>query len=394
MIFASTIGQIFQPFFRAMAEVLSFFYSLEPNYALAITLLTLAVMVITAPLTVKSTRSMVAMQRLAPELKKIQQKYKGDRQQLNEEMMKLYRENNVSPAGGCLPMIIQIPVFIVLYDLIRGLTNTVKVHGRIVPAPRYIGHETLLYQNLIHSGGKMLSFGVNLATSVLAHHASIASALPYWGLLIAAIAFQYLQINQINRRNPQMAQANPQAQMLQKYMPILFAVFYLYFPAGVTVYFIVSSLSRIAIQEVLFRSGMIPAGAAGATDVAGARAAVAKKRPSLFDKFAELQKRMVPQPPPPPTPPPRRVGGAGSKPPAVGGSGARGVATGGATGGKVRPGVSPRAPGGNGAPGRPVGGDGAAARSRAAGASRSRPEATAGHPRSKDKRERRERKAR
>jgi YidC/Oxa1 family membrane protein insertase len=308
MILASTIGQIFQPLFRIMAEILSFFYALVPNYAVAITLLTLAVMAVTAPLTVKSTRSMVAMQRLAPELKKLQQKYKGDRQQLNEEMMKLYREHNVSPAGGCLPMIIQIPVFIILYDVIRGLTNTIRVRGRVVPAPRYIAHSTLLYHNLLHAGGKMESFGINLAVSVLAHHASLTSALPYWGLLLAAIAFQYLQINQINRRNPQLAQANPQAQMMQKYMPILFAVFYLYFPAGVTVYFVVSSLSRIAIQEVLFRTGLIPSGTGPVT-----RTQAKKRRPSLFEKLADMQKRITPQPPPPPTPPVRRPPRGGTR---------------------------------------------------------------------------------
>ncbi|HAM01811.1 MAG TPA: membrane protein insertase YidC, partial [Acidimicrobiaceae bacterium] len=86
-VFASTLGQIFQPLFQAMAWLIAFFYALVPNFAIAIALLTVVVMIVTAPLTIKSTRSMVAMQRLSPELKKLQQKYKGDRQKLNEEMM-------------------------------------------------------------------------------------------------------------------------------------------------------------------------------------------------------------------------------------------------------------------------------------------------------------------
>ena len=84
-------------------------------------------MIVTAPLTVKSTKSMVAMQRVSPEMKKLQQKYKGDRQTLNEEMMKLYKEHGVNPAGGCLPMFAQFPVFIILYGVIQGLANTAKV---------------------------------------------------------------------------------------------------------------------------------------------------------------------------------------------------------------------------------------------------------------------------
>jgi YidC/Oxa1 family membrane protein insertase len=96
-----------------MGTLIAFFYALIPNYAIAIALLTVVVMIVTAPLTVKSTKSMVAMQRVRPEMKKLQQKYKGDRQTLNEEMMKLYKEHGVNPAGGCLPMIAQFPVFII-----------------------------------------------------------------------------------------------------------------------------------------------------------------------------------------------------------------------------------------------------------------------------------------
>ena len=120
---ASTIGQIFQPLYELLAAIIAFFYSLIPNFAVAIALLTVVVMIVTAPLTVKSTRSTIEMQRLAPELKKIQAKYKGDRVTLNEEMMKLYKEHGINPAGGCLPMLIQLPVFVVLYGVIRGLTE-------------------------------------------------------------------------------------------------------------------------------------------------------------------------------------------------------------------------------------------------------------------------------
>src|SRR5262249_59478263 len=77
------------------------------------------------PLTGKSSRSMLAMQRLQPEIKKLQAKHKGDRQKLNEEMMKLYQENKVNPLGGCLPLVVQFPVFIALFHVLRSTAATV-----------------------------------------------------------------------------------------------------------------------------------------------------------------------------------------------------------------------------------------------------------------------------
>ena len=101
--------------FDGIASALSFFYDITSSYGGAIILLTLAVMVIVTPLTLKSTRSMIAMQQLQPELRKLQVKYKDDRQKLNEEMMAFYKEHNINPMGGCLPLLVQMPVFIVLY---------------------------------------------------------------------------------------------------------------------------------------------------------------------------------------------------------------------------------------------------------------------------------------
>ena len=123
----SSVGQIFQPILKLFASILAFIYAVIPNYAIAISILTIIIMGALTPLTVKSTKSMIAMQRVQPEIKKLQQKYKGaeNRAQLNEELMRLYKEEKVNPAGGCLPMFIQFPFLIILYDVIRGITNTV-----------------------------------------------------------------------------------------------------------------------------------------------------------------------------------------------------------------------------------------------------------------------------
>src|SRR5947199_8408620 len=125
-------------FFAPLAEALAFFYQLVPNYGIAIAMLTLAVMIVLTPLTLKGTRSMMVLQALQPEMKKIQAQYKDDRQKLNEELLKFYKENNINPLGGCLPLLIQLPVFIILYNVLRGLTrNTVVVaDGRQVFDPK------------------------------------------------------------------------------------------------------------------------------------------------------------------------------------------------------------------------------------------------------------------
>ena len=82
-------------------------------------------MLITAPLVLKSTKGMLEMQKLQPEMKKLQNQYRGDRQKLNEEMMKLYQEHKVNPLASCFPLLLQMPVFIIMFRVLHGLTTTV-----------------------------------------------------------------------------------------------------------------------------------------------------------------------------------------------------------------------------------------------------------------------------
>jgi YidC/Oxa1 family membrane protein insertase len=159
------IGKIFQPVLDAVGGVLAFFYSIIPNYPIDVALLTIVIMALLTPLTVKSTKNMAAMQALGPEMKKLQQKYKGaeNRAQRNEEMMKLYKEHNVNPASGCLPMLLQMPAFFVLYSVVRGITNTVTVAAhtvtkggltvdipaKVTAVPRYIPKDSKMYHNIV-----------------------------------------------------------------------------------------------------------------------------------------------------------------------------------------------------------------------------------------------------
>ena len=119
--------------FDLFATILAWFYAITHNYALAIALLTLCVMVVLTPLTLKGTKSMLQLQKLQPEIKRLQAEHKGDRQKLNEEMMALYKENRINPLSGCLPLLLQAPVFIILYRVLHGLTRhcpTRRRHGQ------------------------------------------------------------------------------------------------------------------------------------------------------------------------------------------------------------------------------------------------------------------------
>jgi YidC/Oxa1 family membrane protein insertase len=162
----------------------------------------------------------------------------------------LYRKHGVQPVSGCLPALLQLPVFVVLYGVIRGLTHTVD-HGRVA-APLYVSHSAQLAKSIHAHPGQMHAFGINLAASLFSAHASWMAYVPYAALVLVAIGMQYLQTRQGNRQGPTRT-SDPQLLALQRYIPFVFAVIYVRFPAGVNIYFVVSAACRIAIQEVALR---------------------------------------------------------------------------------------------------------------------------------------------
>lgn len=257
--FTHTIGNFFQPVFHLFGWLLAFFYQIIPNYAVAITLLTVVIMGVLTPFTVKSTRSMIAMQRVQPELKKLQQKYKGaeNRQLLNEEMMKLYKEEGVNPLGGCLPVLLQAPFLFMLYSVIKGLANKVMIHGHLVTLPRYIPASSKMYKSLVHSGGQINAFGMDLNLKLFSPHSSFFTQLPFAVFVLGAVGLQYFQMAQLNNRNRKIGTPMPaQQQAMQRFLPLIFAFFYMAIPAAVVLYMIVSTAIRIITQDVLFRTGV------------------------------------------------------------------------------------------------------------------------------------------
>jgi YidC/Oxa1 family membrane protein insertase len=269
--------------FGILARLLEILYSIWPSYGGSIILFTVVIMLVLAPLTFKSTRSMLAMQALQPEMKKLQNRYKDDRQKLNEEMMKFYKENKISPLGGCLPMLIQFPVFFILYAVLLGLTKrgpfggdlghsvacTVQqANGAVGDActavgnyanagffhPAYLKHSSDLYQSL-SATRVMNSFGLDLSQSAWSEFTNgLIHALPYLIMVLVVMGLTYLQQQQIQSRQPKNADQNPTQQMMLKVMPIAMGFIYIIIPAGVVIYFLVSSVFRIGQQAMVTRT--------------------------------------------------------------------------------------------------------------------------------------------
>jgi len=163
--------------------------------------------------------------------------------------------------------------------------------------PRYINEKALIYHDLVVAHGQMEAFGLNLSEKAIGHHGSFVDALPYFALVALSIGLQFLQMRQLNSRNPQYAQSNPQAAAMQKYLPFIFGAIYLTIAAGVNIYFIVSSLCRIGIQEGVFRSGVLDKARAPTVEVlpgnvSGAKASAPKRR-TIMDRLADMQSQAL-----------------------------------------------------------------------------------------------------
>ncbi len=231
---------------------LSFFYSLLPNYGLAIILLTVSVSLLLFPLTLKQTRSMKAMQEIQPEVKKIQKELKGDREELNKQLMALYKEKGVNPAAGCLPLLAQLPIWFALFRVLRigvddsglALTSDAIPDGELADA-LIAGKTSFLSMDLLTSPGSAFAEGA-------------VDAIPYVILVVFVIVTGYYQQWQMTRRRTDDQEQSPQQQSMQtvmKIMPLFLGFISWTFPSGLVLYFGASALFRIGQQSVILRIG-------------------------------------------------------------------------------------------------------------------------------------------
>lgn len=235
--------------FQAAGWLISTFYAWTHNYAIAIALVAVVIMMLVLPLTLKSTKGMLEMQRLQPEMRRLQQQHRGDRQKLNEEMMKLYQEHKVNPLASCLPLLVQMPVFFIMFRVLHGLTE-IGADGTF--DPQYISKTSELYVSLDNKN-EMLAFGLDLAlrpADVIRDDP--AKGLIYAGLVLLLGALYFVQQRMVASRTTS-ASMSPTQQKVMQYLPVFFAVFQLFFPVGLVIYYISQTVIRIGQQAYITR---------------------------------------------------------------------------------------------------------------------------------------------
>ncbi len=253
--------------FEIPAGLLAWFYSLTHNYVIAIALIAVVVMAITTPLTLKSTKGMLEMQRLAPEMRKLQNEYRNDRTKLNEEMMKLYQEHKVNPAASCLPIAAQMPIFLVMFRILRGLVYRPSEANKAGPIseatlraidgthdsmqgfiPRFLSIDSELYQSL-YDKTTMPSFGLDLDLSAAqALSQGLGKGFVYAMLVVLLGALYFGQQKMVAARATISPSMSPTQQKLMQYLPVFFAVFQIFFLSALVVYYIFQTLLRILQQ--------------------------------------------------------------------------------------------------------------------------------------------------
>jgi YidC/Oxa1 family membrane protein insertase len=216
--------QILNPLTSVLHTILQFFYGYTHNWGWAIVLLTILVRIVLIPLTYRQFKSMRGMQQLQPQIKALQEKYKGNRELLNQKMMEFYKENQVNPMGSCLPLVLQMPVFFALFYALNPKRNT----GLFV--------ENLSWLWIRDWGPGQPGW---LARDITKFDLI---------LLIIYVASQFLSSLQTTSKDPTQ-------RMMMMSMPVVIGVVMYVgrWPAGLFIYWVTSNLWTIAQQYVITR---------------------------------------------------------------------------------------------------------------------------------------------
>jgi YidC/Oxa1 family membrane protein insertase len=264
-IFANIIQEAFSPLITLFEAVLVFVHDhiVATSWGLAIVGLTIIVRAVMVPLTLRQFRSMQKMQVLAPQLKEIQAKYKEDKQRQNEEVMKLYRENGVNPFGACLPLVLQLPVFISLFYALR---ENLKLD---ICGPQLRGyysrelHRTITSNSQIPSGKVGHVKGLSeIGCNVVAPHSAKFLFLPDITVQATGIALIVLLVlyvgSQLASTLMMSASAPGGSKGMMLALPFVFVLFIFRFPAGLLVYWITTNLWTMGQQYFVRRSMSVP----------------------------------------------------------------------------------------------------------------------------------------
>jgi YidC/Oxa1 family membrane protein insertase len=300
---------------------------------LTIVVLVVLMRLILVPLFIKQMHSMRKMSALNPQLQELRKKYKGDKQTLNEETMRLYRENGVNPLGGCLPLLAQMPMFFALFSVLRAIadwhTGEPSPYGMPIPVVKSAQNANILGA---HISDKVLFTGTM--------HVPLEAKIVILCAVAISVVTTFLTVRQSTKRGmtPQMTPDNPMAAS-QKYMAYIvpfFALSGLYWAFGLVLYWVTTNVWTLGQQYLLFKRypPTVP-GSATTTATAGP-APVMPARPSAVSRLTSAKSvgQAKPQagtkpagqakpagaakpaaPARPGTPPPSTAGKTGPKPP-------------------------------------------------------------------------------
>jgi YidC/Oxa1 family membrane protein insertase len=298
----------FQLLLNAIGWLLAWLYGLVGSFGIAIVLLTTLIRLVLLPLGIKQIKSMQAMQAIQPKVKELQKKYKGNKPKQQEETMKLYKDAGVNPLGGCLPILLQFPLLIAMYAVVRPpILIPVTSAGHEIQGTQVVDHyvvhnshipaDTALYKDiLLHDTGGFLGMnlqcspiqagGGNVTTKDSQRKILVASKpitpptntplsfspttgdgripcgsgpisrAPYYLFLLGMIITTWYQQRQMQKASPPSAQSGQQ-QAIMKFMPIMFGLFGIEFAAGLLVYWITANFWQIGQQAFLMKAGHI-----------------------------------------------------------------------------------------------------------------------------------------
>ncbi len=238
-------ANVLQPLINVFEQVLLFFHdTIGLGWGLSIVLLTVTIRTILLPLTFKQFKSMAAMQRLAPEIKELQKKYKDDKQRLQQETMKFYQENKVNPFGSCLPLLAQMPVFISLFYMLRAdlKEDICNAGAAIAPGGQFAGMNLNdVTCEKIQPGSAGFWFIPDLTAAAT-------------GGVLAILIVSYVGSQLASSVLMSTAMTDKNQQRIMFALPFLFVFFILKFPAGLLLYWITTNIWTVGQQYFVRRS--------------------------------------------------------------------------------------------------------------------------------------------
>jgi YidC/Oxa1 family membrane protein insertase len=323
------------------------------TWVLSIIVLVVAMRLILLPLFIKQMHTQRAMTALTPKITEIRKKYKGDKEKLNQETMKLYQEAGVNPLMGCLPVVLQMPLFFALFSVLRAIAEP-KANVKLPYG---------LSQTFVTNVNKASIFGVQIKDTFL-HGTSLHVHVVVAVVVAISMATTYLTVKQSMKRGMMPTGSDSpmgQSQKLMAYVMPLFALTGLYWPFGLVLYWVTTNLWTLGQQWVMLRR--YPVGAAAA--MAGGNVPMGKSaRPATASGFPSMLGRARPSSQVPPSAPAQMQGG-----PAAGTSDASANGSGSANGNGSANGRAKSVPGGSGQGAGQSTGQAKAAKNGAAGSS-------------------------